>query len=159
MISLPRSTAEAEARIVAMTYRLTARPWRLVWLSGQYRLYDFDNRTPRFAVDEYVRLDQVQLQSETGGSEAFGYKRHFVDLDASFTPIRYTAVRVGYSQQRDDRTFRFFERTTDRAVRAAVDTTGFRWGVARLQYEHSVRTGEGFDEQVLGAIGEQVSLR
>ena len=76
-----------------MQYRLTSRPTPIVWLSGQYRLYDYDNRTPHFPVDEYVRLDGNVATSATGGSEPFGYRRQFVDLDASFTPLRFTAFR------------------------------------------------------------------
>jgi len=158
-IPLPRASASAEARVTSMNYRFTSRPTGMLWLSGQYRLYDFDNRTPHFPVDQYVRVDQLVGTSLTGGSHAFGYTRHFVDLDASFTPIRFTAFRVGYSQEHDDRTFRFLEQTTDRTVRASLDSTGFAWGMLRLQYDRSVRTGDGLDEQAFGDVGEQVSLR
>jgi hypothetical protein len=49
-IALPRQTANAEARITSMNYRVTSRPTPAI--SGQYRLYDYDNRTPHFAVDQ-----------------------------------------------------------------------------------------------------------
>lgn len=158
-IPLPRSSAEAEAHVTSMTYRLTSRPAPAVWLSGQYRLYDFDNRTPHFAVTQYVRLDGNVGTSLTGGSEAFGYTRHFVDVDASLAPVRHAAFRIGYGQELDDRTFRFLETTTDRVFRASLDTAGLSWGSVRLQYDRSVRTGRGLDEQVLSDVGEQVSLR
>ncbi len=158
-IPLPRQTAEAEARVTSMTYRLTSRPTPMLWLSGQYRLYDFDNRTPHFPVETYVRLDGNVAPSATGGSHAFEYTRHFVDLDASVTPLPFVAFRVGYGQQSDDRSYRFLEETTDRTFRASVDGTGFSWGAVRLQYDRSKRTGEGFDEEAFGEIGEQISLR
>lgn len=158
-IPLPRETAEAEALVTSMTYRFTSRPTRTLWVNGQYRLYDFDNRTPHFAVDQYVRLDGNVAQSVTGGSHAFAYTRQFADLDLSFTPFRYVAFRGGYGQQQDDRTYRFFEETTDRTVRASVDSAGLTWGSVRFQYDRSERTGEGFDEEALSEIGEQVSLR
>jgi len=158
-IPLGRTSAEAEARITSMNYRLTSRPTQALWFSGQYRLYDYDNRTPRFPVDQYVRLDGNTATSVTGGSEPFAYTRHFVDLDASYTPWRFTAVRAGYGQETDDRTFRVFEETTERVVRASIDSTGLSWGSVRLQYDRSVRTGDGLDEQVLSEIGEQISLR
>ena len=158
-IPLARDTAEAKARITSMNYRLTSRPTPSVWLSGQYRLYDYDNQTPHFPIDQYVRLDGNAAASVTGGSEPFGYTRHFVDLDASYTPWRFAALRAGYGQEHDDRTFRLFEETTDRTVRASIDSAGLPWGSVRLQYDRSVRTGTGLDEQVLSDIGEQVSLR
>jgi MtrB/PioB family decaheme-associated outer membrane protein len=158
-IPLARDSAEAEARITSLAFRMTSRPAQYLWLSGQYRLYDYDNQTPHFPLTQYVRLDGNVGTSITGGSEPFSYTRHFVDLDASYTAWRHAAVRAGYAQERDDRTFRLFEETTDRTVRASIDTTGLAWGSVRLQYDRSVRTGDGLDEQVLSDIGEQVSLR
>ncbi len=158
-LPLARSSAEGDARITAMTYRFTSRPTNALWLSGQYRLYDFNNRTPPFAESSYVGVDGAVAASATGGSEPFGYTRHFVDLDASFTPFRLVAFRAGYGQEKDNRTFRLFETTTDHVARASIDSTGLTWGSVRLQYDHAVRTGSGLDEEVLSDIGEQVSLR
>lgn len=158
-IPLARATADAEARIVSMNYRVTSRPSSLVWLNGQFRLYDYDNRTPHFPVNQYVRVDSGVGTSLTGGSEPFGYTRHFVDFDASFTPLRFAAFRAGYGREHDNRTFRFLEETTEHTLRASIDSTGLTWGSLRLQYDHAVRTGEGLDEEVLSDIGEQVSLR
>jgi MtrB/PioB family decaheme-associated outer membrane protein len=158
-IPLARETADADARITSMNYRFTSRPLPLVWLNAQYRLYDYDNRTPHFAVSQYVRLDGNMATSATGGSEPFELKRHFFDIDASVTPYRHVAVRIGYGRESDERAYRYLEETTEDVVRASVDATGFAWGSVRLQYDHSERRGEGFDEEVLDDIGEQISLR
>jgi MtrB/PioB family decaheme-associated outer membrane protein len=158
-IPLPRETAEGEARVTAMNYRITSRPLPMLWLNAQFRLYDFDNRTPHFAVGQYVRVDGTVATSLTGGSEPFEYSRHFFDVDASVTPFRHLALRAGYGREHDDRTYRFLEETTEDVVRASIDATGFAWGSARLQYDHSERHGDGFDEEVLDEIGEQISLR
>jgi hypothetical protein len=158
-IPLARETADAEARITSMNYRFTSRPLPMVWLNAQYRLYDYDNRTPHFPVAQYVRLDGNVGTSATGGSEPFELKRHFFDIDASITPYRHLAFRVGYGREKDDRSYRYLEETTEDVVRASIDATGFAWGTVRLQYDHSERRGEGFDEEVLDDIGEQISLR
>ena len=158
-MALSRTTAKADARIVAMNYRLTSRPTPKLWLNGQFKSYNYDNRTPRFLEGQYVGLDSSIVTSATGGSEPFGYVRHFIDLDASYTPLTFAAVRVGYGREHDDRTFRHFEATTEHTVRASLDSTGLAWGSMRLQYEHGERTGKGLDEEVFSDIGEQVSLR
>ena len=158
-LGLSRPTADAEARIVAMNYRVTSRPTPTLWLNGQFKSYDYDNRTARFIEPQYVGLDSALVTSATGGSEPFGYVRHFLDLDASYSPLRFAAFRLGYGRERDDRTFRFLEQTTEHTVRAAVDSTGLSWGSMRVQYEHGDRTGKGLDEQALSDIGEQTSLR
>jgi hypothetical protein len=110
-------------------------------------------------VDNYVRLDGNVAQSATGGSHPFEYSRHFLDLDVSVTPFRFVAFRAGYGRERDDRTYRYFEETTEHVLRASIDSAGFPWGSVRLQYDRSERTGEGFDEQVFDEIDEQISLR
>ncbi|HEX5075227.1 MAG TPA: MtrB/PioB family outer membrane beta-barrel protein, partial [Gemmatimonadaceae bacterium] len=102
-IPLARETAEAEALVTSMNYRLTSRPLPMLWLNAQYRLYDYDNRTPRFPVTQYVRLDGNVATSATGGSEPFEMTRHFVDVDVSVTPYRYLALRAGYGREHDDR--------------------------------------------------------
>ena len=158
-MSLSRPTAKADARIVAMNYRLTSRPTPKLWLNGQFKSYNYDNRTPRFLESQYVGLDSSIVTSATGGSEPFGYVRHFIDLDASYSPLTFAAVRLGYGREHDDRTFRHFEATTEHTVRASLDSTGLAWGSMRLQYEHGERTGQGLDEEVFSDIGEQVSLR
>ena len=158
-IPLPRDTAEGEARVTAMNYRVTSRPLPMLWLNAQFRLYDFDNRTPHFAVSQYVRLDGNVATSLTGGSEPFAYTRHFFDVDASVTPFRHVAFRAGFGRERDDRSYRYLEETTEDVIRASIDATGFAWGSVRLQYDHAARSGDGFDEEVLDEIGEQISLR
>jgi MtrB/PioB family decaheme-associated outer membrane protein len=158
-IPLARETAEAEARITSMSYRFTSRPLPMVWLNAQYRLYDYDNRTPHFPVTQYVRLDGTVGTSATGGSEPFEMQRHFFDVDASVTPYRHLALRVGYGRENDDRSYRYLEETIEDVVRASIDATGFAWGSVRFQYDRSERRGAGFDEEVLDDIGEQISLR
>jgi MtrB/PioB family decaheme-associated outer membrane protein len=158
-IPLDRSTAEADARITSFSVNFTSRPVDQAWLNVRARRYDYDNRTPEFHVVNYVRLDQVIEPSTTGHSEPFGYVRNYVDADASFTPIPYTALKVGYGLEKVDRTFRYLESTTEHTFRTALDTSGNQYVMLRVAYEHSKRVGTGLDEEALDDIGEQVSLR
>jgi len=158
-LPLSRPTAEADARIIAMNYRVTSRPTPKLWMNAQFKSYDFNNRTPRFIEPRYVGVDGAVVSSSTGGSEPFGYVRHFVDLDASYSATAFAALRLGYGRERDHRTFRFLEETVEQTIRASLDSTSLTWGSMRVQYEHGVRTGRGLDEEVFGDIGEQTSLR
>jgi MtrB/PioB family decaheme-associated outer membrane protein len=158
-IQMPRDTAEAKAVITSMNYRYTTRPTANSWLSASYRLYDFDNQSEPFSLTNVVRVDATVAVSPLPRSEPFGYKRQFADLDASYTRFRNVALRAGYGVEHDNRTYRYLERTTDHQVRASVDSTGFNWGSVRLQYDYSLRTGSGLDEQVFEDINEQQSLR
>lgn len=158
-VPLDRATAKADARITSMAYGFNTRPTDAIWVNARYRLYDFNNRTPHFAVGNFPKYDGSVGPNLIGGSEAFGYTRHFFDADASFTPFRFAAFRVGYGSEHDDRTHRYVETTTEHVLRLSVDSTGLNWGSLRALYEHSTRDGTGFDEEALDEIGEQVSLR
>ncbi len=155
---LPRTTAQGEARTLAMNYNVTSRPSDFVWLSARYRYYDFDNRTPPFdAIDGKVALDQVH-NHEGDISSPLSSTRHNLDVDASFTPAPFAAFRVGYGRESVDRTFRIFARTTDDVIRASIDTTsGFV--TVRGIFEHSQRAGSGFDPEHLEELGEQAGMR
>lgn len=158
-LPLPRSTTEGKARTVAMNYTANARPSRYLWLNARYRYYDFDNRTPPFdARKGLVVFDQVVRADGGSVSEALSSTRQNLDLDASFTPLPFTALRVGYGREQVDRAFRIFETTTDNVVRASVDASA-RVVTVRALVEHAVRRGSGFDEELLREVGEQPALR
>lgn len=158
-IPLDRQTADADARITSYNVNFTSRPTGFVWFNVRARRYDYDNRTPEFRVTNYVRLDQVIEPSTLGHTEPFGYTRDYFDADASFTPLPYTALKIGYGMEKVNRTFRYVDDTTEHTLRTALDTTGNQYVSFRLAYEHSKRTGSGLDEEALDDIGEQVSLR
>lgn len=158
LLQLDRATAEAEARILSTNLRLTSRPFNKVLLTAQYRRYDFDNRTPEFHYAYYVRFDGQAYEGHNP-SEPFSFTRDFVDLDASLTPFSFGAIKIGYGRDEGSRTFRHFENTVENTMRVSFDTTGSSWASMRVQYERSKRTGEGLDEEVLEAVGEQLSLR
>jgi hypothetical protein len=95
----------------------------------------------------------------TGGSEPISSTRQSLDLDASFTPIPFTALKVGYGHDSTDRTHRIFARTNENVFRASVDSTKSGMFTFRGIFEHSSRKGSGFEEADLVGIGEQPALR
>ncbi len=158
VLPLERSTAEAEGRMVAANFGFTSRPNEVVWLNARYRYYDLDDRTPTFDSMEYVRFDQVL--EETGGErEPFSIKRRNFDVDASFTPVGYTAFKVGYGRAQANRTSRIFDDTVENTLRASVDSTGNQYVSLRATYEHSARRGHGFEPEALAEAGEQPTMR
>jgi len=159
VIPLDRLTAQARALVTAFTVNLVSRPTDATWFNVRVRRYDFDNRTPIFHVTNYVRFDQVIEPSQLGQNQPFGYTRDAIDVDASFTVLPYTALRVGYGHESDDRTYRVIEASNQDAVRASIDTVGNPYVTVRVGYEHARRRGNGIDEVALDEIGEQVSLR
>jgi hypothetical protein len=87
------------------------------------------------------------------------FARHNVDLDASVTPWAFTALKVGYGREQVDRVGRIFDQTAENTFRTSVDTTGNQYVSLRAVFEHAVRTGSGFEEELLDEVGEQPTMR
>jgi len=155
--SLDRTNADARANLGAATLNLLARPSRVVSLQGRYRFARFDNRTAHFERHEYVRFDQT---IEEGQSPEFhGYTRNNVDVDASYSRLRYTTLRVGYGYAGASFPQRVYFRTHENTFRASLDTVGNQYVSFRSLYERSLRRGDGFHGAVLALVGEQPGMR
>lgn len=163
-IELPRDRADASARIAVANVTFSSRPWRRVNLTARYRLHDRSNETDAFDVTDRVRIDQVrELLDPEGlgkhGPEFYSITRQRLDLEAAYSPLRFTSVRLGYGHTRGSRTFRIFEHTSENTIRATVDTTGNQWLSLRAQVERSARNGDDFDAHALVLAGEQPGMR
>ncbi len=156
---LERPTAQAEADVTAFMTRVTSRPKPWVWFNVSYRYYDFDNKTPPLLVPQIVNYDSSLVASATGTTEALSFTRGLFEAEASFTPWRHGALKLSYSHEGVDRTFRQFETTNDHTVKVAYDLTSLSIVTVRAQYLHAKRTGSGLDEDILIDAGEQTSLR
>ncbi|MBI2828274.1 MAG: MtrB/PioB family outer membrane beta-barrel protein [Acidobacteria bacterium] len=155
--SLDRRNAETKANLGAATLNVITRPSRSFNINGRYRFARYDNNTPHFERTEYVRFDQVE---EPGGSPEFqGYTRNYLDVDAAYTGLRYTAFRAGYGYADADFTQRVYFKSNDNTFRASVDTVGNQYISFRSLYEFSRRRGAGFHAAVLEEAGEQPGMR
>lgn len=157
-VPLSRPTAEAEVRTTSANLNFSTRPTDIVFISAKYRLYDLNNRTPVFHREGAVQFDQV-FTAVPGESEYHSRKTNKIDFDASFTPLKFTAFRIGYGYDHTDRTLRHWEVTKEGVFRVSVDTTGNEYFSMRTVYERSARRGEGLDTEVLAHATEQLTLR
>src|SRR5262245_42802045 len=154
---LERSTAEAEARTLAMVYTVNSRPNDSLWLNARYRYYDYDTRTPPFFISSMVVADNTLGAAKE--SEPLDIKRQTMDLEASYTPFQYASLNLGYTREEGDRTFRIYEKTAENIVRASIDSTGNQYVTVRAVVEKSSRKGSGDDFELLAEIGEQTRMR
>lgn len=172
---LDRTTVEGEARTLSTNLTFVSRPNKYVDVSARYRTYDYDNRTPAFALTQRVSYDNapgVASMSTLGGvtvpyttspihTEPFGVVRHTLDLDFRATPKPMMVAGVGYTRLGEERNHRLIEETTDHILRLTFDTVGNRWLTLRTKYEHATRSGEVTDEaqRALFGIGEHPGVR
>src|SRR6185503_3785289 len=125
---------------------------RWAWFNATVRSYDFDNRTPVLEVPHQIKYDQAVQVATVPETEPLSFSRAIVDLEGSFTPWRHGAIRVGYSRESVDRTFRLFEETTDNTLRLAYDVATLDHLTVRADLTRSKRTGSGLDEEVFSDI-------
>jgi MtrB/PioB family decaheme-associated outer membrane protein len=156
--SLERSTAATEADILSMVFNLNSRPTNALWLNAKYRYYDYDNKTPHFTATNAIIGDWAP-GTQVHVTEPASFKRKTLDLDASFTPVEYLALGVGFGREDADRTFRIYEQTAENTFRVTADSTANQYVSLRLKFERSERTGSHFEEHLLEEVGEQPETR
>jgi MtrB/PioB family decaheme-associated outer membrane protein len=157
---LERAQIEGEARTTAANLSFVSRPSRYVDVDVRYRTYDYDNRTPEFAMTERVAYDNAPSAVVPAvDTEPFGVNRQTFDADFRVTPATRATAGIGYTRLVDERTHRIYESTTDNVLRLTFDSVGNQWFSLRTKYEHAEKRGRGLDEALLTGIGEQPGLR
>ena len=177
-LPLARTTVEGEARTTAFNLNFSSRPNRYLDVSARFRSYDYDNRTPEFAMTQRVAYDNSPgnaTMSTLGGTsytpnhdgvsgvltEPFGVARYTFDGDVRLSPWSGMSVGGGYSRIQEDRSHRFFEKTTENLLRLTFDTIGNQWFTLRTKYEYGQKRGDVTEEweEELFDIGEQPFIR
>jgi MtrB/PioB family decaheme-associated outer membrane protein len=168
---IARTTVDGEARTSAVNLSFVTRPIRRVDFSVRYKSYDYDNRTPEFALAQRVSYDNAPgaaTMSSLGGTtstavhtEPFGVTRHTFDADARVGLGTGLTAGVGYTRLAEDRTHRIIEANTDNVLRLTFDAVGYAMFSLRTKYEHGRRRGEATEEGMreLFRIGEQPGIR
>ena len=157
-------TVDGEARTSAINLTFVSRPTRYVDFTAGYRTYDYDNRTPEFAMTQRVSYDNSVVGASVPPvqTEPFGVSRHTFDADftahsggRALRRRRLHATRRGADPSHlrvDDRQRRPPDVRHGRAR---------QWFTLRTKYEHAQRRGKGIEEgeAELAAIGEQPGMR
>jgi len=160
-----RETVDGEGRTTSVNLSFTSRPTRMVNLSLRYRSYDYDNRTPEFAVRQFEAYDgsPSAIASQTCGvgdaicSEPFGVVRRSFDADLRLAPISAAAAGFGYSRVTEDRSHRIFESTKEDVFRASFDSVGTAYFTLRTKYEHSQKRAAGSATEIEEHVADLLS--
>jgi MtrB/PioB family decaheme-associated outer membrane protein len=169
-----RNTVEGEGRTTAVNLSFTSRPAKMVDLNLRYHSYDYDNRTPEFAVQQVAAYDnnparrtsQVCGVGDATCSEPFGILRRSFDADLRLSPVPAVPIGVGYSRLIEDRSHRIFDSTREDLFRASFDSVGNAFFTLRTKYEHSQKRAAGSASHIerdiadlLGHANEQPTMR
>ncbi len=158
LAALPRPTTDAQMDGINATLNFTTRPAGWVGLSARYRYNDRKDRMPEFDGGNTVRFDAVP---EPGPyrTEPFDATSTTADVDATFTPVRYTAVKIGVGRNTYDHAVRAFGELADTTLRASIDTMGNQYVQVRAQIDRTRRVGSSFNEEVITGAGGQALSR
>jgi MtrB/PioB family decaheme-associated outer membrane protein len=157
---LERTHVEGEARTTAVNLSFVSRPTRQFDVDVRYRSYDYDNRTPEFALTQRVSYDNTPSNLAVPiHTEPFSVARHSFDADLRYSPVVRAVAGVGYTRQAEDRTHRIFESITDDVFRLTFDSIGNQWFSVRTKYEHARKRGEDVDVTLLTSVNEQPGMR
>ncbi len=158
LAELPRDTAKMYVNYATGTANVSSRAIKDVTVTARYRFNSRSDFTREFDAVEYVRFDAVP--EETGGpTEDFGWNRNTVDVNATYTGIKYSAIRVGYGYDRFEHGVRFTEGWRDNTARVSYDFIGNQYVTLRAIYEHTKRDAIDISEEDLVASGMQPAAR
>jgi MtrB/PioB family decaheme-associated outer membrane protein len=157
---LERTRVEGEARTTALNLAFVSRPNRQFDVDVRFRSYDYDNRTPEFALTQRVSYDNApSALASPVHTEPFSVARQTFDADVRYSPIPRAVAGVGFTRQAEDRTHRIYETVTDNVIRLTFDSIGNQWFSVRTKYEHGRKRGEDFDVTLLTSVSEQPGMR
>jgi MtrB/PioB family decaheme-associated outer membrane protein len=154
---LGRSSAEADVRLTNANLGFNTKPNRYFGLTAKYRYFDRDDRTPIFDATDYVRFDATPIAGG-GSTRHLNLTRNTFNVDATVTPMPYTAFRVGVGRDALDHA-RAYSQLADTTLRASAHIVGHQYVGLRAMYERTVRDASGFDAAALTAGGAQPASR
>lgn len=155
---LPRDTAQIRVGYTTATASLRSRVHDDITLNARYRYNGRSDFTRPFEAVEYVREDAVP--EETGGTaEPFTIGRNTLDVNAAFSGIPYTSVRVGYGYYRLEHGVRTTQGYEDGTARVSVDTVGNEHFALRAIYENTNRDVINLSEEALAHAAMQPAAR
>ena len=132
---------------------------RWLWLNANYRSYDLNNKTPPFQYDQKVSYDTTLVNTPGESSHPYSFNRSTLELDASFTPFRNGAFKLGYVREDDRSHAPHLRHHGGELVAAGYDWTSNPFVTVRAGYLRQERRGKGFHPEILEQYSEQPGMR
>jgi len=145
--SLPAASLNGKIQTTTMNFSFLTRPLEALYINVRYRLYDFDNKTPRIASPGYVSWDR-SWSDTANTSIPYGYKTGRFETILGWEFGRALAFEGAFRQTVNDRTFREAEETKEKAFTLSAISRGFDWALLRVVYENSKREVSGIEDGV-----------
>jgi hypothetical protein len=126
---LPATQLDGKVDTLSLNGFLTTRLTDDLGLHARFRLYDFENKTPRYRLEEgYVRFD-ASWNAVPRITVPFGYRSDSFDVYGTWSKGSF-GFEAGFKTAGMARTFRETEDTRENVFRGVVDARG-SWVVVR----------------------------
>ena len=142
---LPARSLDGKVNTTGATLQLTSAPVTHLNLSGRWRYYDFDNRTPRITFPGYVRFDAV-WEAIGRINVPYSYRNDRTDLVANYS-LEKASLEAGFRSETRHHTFREVERDRENVWRLGGDVRPLRWAMFRASFEFGNRSINGYDPE------------
>jgi MtrB/PioB family decaheme-associated outer membrane protein len=145
VLALPQGSLDGDIRTTLVTLNATSRPLAilpLLSLSGGYRFYDFDNKTPEIEFLSHVVRDNGAPVQDIRINAPYSYTKHNAHLNGAYPILRNLNVRLGYEWERWDRNPEHREVPTsdEHTLKTSFDYTPLDWLLLRAAYRRGWRS-------------------
>jgi hypothetical protein len=145
--TLPAASLNGKIQTTTVNVSFLTRPIEPLYINVRYRLYDFDNQTPRISSPGYVSWDR-SWSTSANTSIPYGYKTGRFETVLGWEFGRALSLEGSYRQVVNDRTFREAEKTTEKAFTVSAISRGLDWALLRVVYENAQRDVSDIEEGV-----------
>jgi hypothetical protein len=158
LAELPRDTARLRVNYTSGTMNVRSRAIKNLTLTARYRYNGRSAFSHEFDAIEYVRFDAVPEESG-GATEPLSINRNSLDVNAAFTAIPYSTLRVGYEFKQLEHGVRTTRGWQDNTARISYDVVGNQYVTLRGLYEHTKRDTIDLSIEAVEETGAQPALR
>ncbi len=137
--ALPVDRVDAQVNTSLYNLRFTSKPLSFMRFKGNFRYYDYDNRTGVIEFpDGYVETDEF-LVSSTVRNQPTSYTNTQARVDFGFDVFTRSNLNLGYKYEKTNRENREVAKQEDHIIKAALDTRALDWLDLRTSYERTQR--------------------
>jgi MtrB/PioB family decaheme-associated outer membrane protein len=137
--ALPADRVDARVDTSLYHFRFTSRPLAFMRVKGNFRYYDYDNRTGviEFA-DGYIETDESPVATAIRNLPT-SYTKTQTGAEVGLDVFKRSNLNLGYQYIKTERENREVGEQEDHIMKAAMDTRALDWLDIRTSYERTLR--------------------
>ncbi len=158
--TLPEREADVKVNTSLYNVNLNARPLNFMRLKGNFRHYNYDNKTDKIKFpDGYVETDAFPETPQLGtpiSTLPSSYRKTKADLNLGFDVWTKTRLNLDYTYNLTKRDNREVDKQTDKIYGGSIDTHPFYWSDMRASYHRTDTDIDGYDFEVYLKSGQDL---